>query len=103
MNSNKILDLLNFDHVKFLFEIFANTNSEIRLVGGSIRDAIIGRDIKDIDMATSIHPSDIIDLLKQSNIEYDDFAMRYGSIIAYPLDQKVQIKLSSFLFMRGLE
>ena len=49
------------------------------------------RDIKDIDMATSIHPSDIIDLLKQSNIEYDDFAMRYGSIIAYPLDQKVQI------------
>ena len=45
MNSNKVLDLLSLNDVKYLFKIFSNSSSEIRLVGGSIRDAIIGREI----------------------------------------------------------
>ena len=68
MNSNKILDLLNMDHVRFLFSIFANTNSEIRLVGVSIRDSILGKQIHDIDTATPLEPDNIISLLKTNNI-----------------------------------
>ena len=91
MNSNKMLDLLNKDHVRFLFSIFVNTNSEIRLVGGSIRDSILGKEIKDIDAATPLEPDKIINLLKKNNIEYDDFAIQYGTIIAYPFNKKIQI------------
>ena len=83
--------LLETDHVKLLFSIFKNYNSEVRLVGGSIRDILINREIGDVDSATSLEPNDVLDLLNKNNIEYDDFAIRYGSIIAYPNNKKIQI------------
>jgi len=83
--------LLETDHVKLLFSIFKNYNSEVRLVGGSIRDILINREIGDVDSATSLEPNDVLNLLNKNNIEYDDFAIRYGSIIAYPNNKKIQI------------
>ena len=83
MSDNKINTLMNEEHIKILFSIFKNKNIEIRLVGGSIRDALINREIRDIDSATPLEPNDVLDLLNENNIEYDDFAIRYGSIIAY--------------------
>ena len=91
MNNNKIVNLLNIEHLKFLFSLFEINRSEIRIVGGSIRDLLLGRIIKDVDLATTLEPMDIIELLKKNNINYDDFAIQYGSILAYPFDQKVQI------------
>jgi len=91
MNNNSIHALINEEHIKTLFSIFKNQNTELRLVGGSIRDALMNREIGDIDSATALEPNDVLDLLKKNNIEYDDFAIRYGSIIAYPNNKKIQI------------
>jgi len=91
MSKNKINALLQTDHIKLLFYIFKNYNSEVRLVGGSIRDVLMNRAIGDIDSATSLEPNDVLELLDKNNIEYDDFAIRYGSIIAYPNNKKIQI------------
>jgi len=91
MNNNSIHALINEEHIKTLFSIFKNQNTELRLVGGSIRDALMNREIGDIDSATALQPNDVLDLLKKNNIEYDDFAIRYGSIIAYPNNKKIQI------------
>ena len=63
MEINKIANLLNLDHVKFLISIFKENNIEIRLVGGCIRDALLEREIKDIDTATTLKPQDILSLL----------------------------------------
>ncbi len=87
----KINDLLKKDHVKLIFSIFQKNDAEIRLVGGCIRDLLIKKEIKDIDTATILKPNEILELLKANNIEYDDFALQYGSIIAYPLNNKIQI------------
>ena len=91
MSSNKINSLIGEAHIKTLFSIFKNQNTEIRLVGGSIRDFLMNREIRDIDSATELEPNDVLDLLKKNNIEYDDYAIRYGSIIAYPNNKKIQI------------
>ena len=91
MSNNKINDLVDVEHIKILFSIFKNKNAQLRLVGGSIRDALINREIGDIDSATALEPNDVIELLDENNIEYDDFAIRYGSIIAYPNNKKIQI------------
>ena len=91
MTENNINSLLDLDHIKLLFSIFKNNNSEIRLVGGSIRDTLINRENGDIDSATSLEPNDVLELLENNNIEYDDFAIRYGSITAYPNSKKIQI------------
>ena len=91
MSSNKINALVGEEHIKTLFSIFKNHDSELRLVGGSIRDLMMSRDASDIDSATTLEPNDVLKLLKKNNIEYDDFAIRYGSIIAYPNNKKIQI------------
>jgi len=91
MNNNKINALIDEEHIKTLFSIFKNKNTELRLVGGSIRDALMNREIGDIDSATTLGPNDVLELLKENKIEYDDFAIRYGSIIAYPNNKKIQI------------
>ncbi len=91
MEINKIVNLLKLEHVKFLISIFKENNVEIRLVGGCIRDTLLEREIKDIDTATTLEPQDVLSLLNENNIEYDDFAIPYGSIIAYPQNRKIQI------------
>ena len=91
MSNNKINILIDEDHIKILFSIFKNQNAEIRLVGGSIRDFLMNREIADIDSATDLEPNEVLQLLKEHKIEYDDYAIRYGSIIAYPNNKKIQI------------
>jgi poly(A) polymerase len=91
MSNNKINTLIDEDHIKILFSIFKNQNAEIRLVGGSIRDLLMNREIADIDSATDLEPNEVLQLLKEHKIEYDDYAIRYGSIIAYPKNKKIQI------------
>lgn len=91
MSNNKINTLIDEDHIKILFSIFKNQNAEIRLVGGSIRDLLMNRETADIDSATDLEPNEVLQLLKEHKIEYDDYAIRYGSIIAYPNNKKIQI------------
>ena len=91
MSNNKINTLIDEEHIKILFSIFKNQNAEIRLVGGSIRDFLMNREIADIDSATDLEPNEVLQLLKEHKIEYDDYAIRYGSIIAYPNNTKIQI------------
>ena len=91
MSNNKINALIGEEYIKNLFSIFKNQNTELRLVGGSVRDVLMNREASDIDSATTLEPNDVLELLKKNNIEYDDFAIRYGSIIAYPNNKKIQI------------
>ncbi|MDC0044454.1 hypothetical protein OAI96_00840 [Pelagibacteraceae bacterium] len=91
MSNNKINTLIDEKHIKILFSIFKNQNADIRLVGGSIRDLLMNREIADIDSATDLEPNEVLQLLKEHKIEYDDYAIRYGSIIAYPNNKKIQI------------
>jgi len=84
-------NLLKDPSIIKIFTIFNMEQKEIRLVGGCIRDAFLKKEIKDFDTATPLEPIEVIAILKNNNIEYDDFAIQYGSIIAYPLDKKVQI------------
>jgi poly(A) polymerase len=47
-----------------LAEIFAAAGEEIYLVGGSVRDAFLGRPLEDFDFATSARPDQVSRLLK---------------------------------------
>ena len=60
MEINKITNLLNLEHVKVFNIYFKEKNIEIRLVGGCIRDALLEREVKDIDTATTLEPQDVL-------------------------------------------
>ena len=91
MKTNLFTYLLDDPSIKKLFSIFNRNQNEIRLVGGCLRDIFLKKETKDFDAATPVEPNDVIEILKNNNIEYDDYAIQYGSITAYPLDKKIQI------------
>ena len=43
-----------------LAERFAQRGFELALVGGSVRDALLGRDMPDLDFTTDARPDDIL-------------------------------------------
>ena len=47
-----------------LSEIFADAGEEIYLVGGSVRDAFLGRPLEDFDFATGARPDRVVELLE---------------------------------------
>ena len=91
MNNYSLVNLLDTYSIKRLFDIFENEAKEVRLVGGCIRDALLGKETKDIDVAAKVQPDEIIRILDKHKIQYENFAYKYGSIIAIIEDQKFQI------------
>ena len=91
MNKNLITKLLDQDPIKRLFEIFEDEAIEVRIVGGCVRDALLGFSTKDIDIAANIHPDEIIVILKKHKLNYENFAYKYGSITVTIEGQKIQI------------
>ncbi len=91
METTLFTDLLNDPAIKKLFTIFNMEQKDIRLVGGCLRDALLKKKTKDFDAATQLEPIEVKLILKNNNIEFDDYAIEYGSIITYPLGKKVQI------------
>ena len=55
---------------------------EVRFVGGSVRDALLGRPIGDIDIATPASPERVIDLLKKSGIKVVPTGLAHGTVTA---------------------
>ena len=53
-----------------------------RFVGGCVRDAILGRKIKDIDIATKIRPEMVAKLLDENKIRFVPTGLEHGTISA---------------------
>jgi poly(A) polymerase len=68
--------------LKNLIQIFHDQKIEIRIIGGSVRDALLGLPSKDIDLATSLKPEDVVTLLKAQNILTIPTGIKYGTITA---------------------
>jgi tRNA nucleotidyltransferase/poly(A) polymerase len=64
---------------------------DVRVVGGAVRDFLLGREPRDIDFATDADPSEIIWVLNREGIEHDDWGIGHGTIKAVFGDEKVDI------------
>ena len=54
----------------------------IRFVGGCVRDAVIGRPVNDIDIATSDPPERVIELLQQAGVRAIPTGVSHGTVTA---------------------
>jgi poly(A) polymerase len=64
MTSRPSISLPKHAFVDRLVDVFALHGRELYLVGGSVRDAILGRDIGDLDFATDAHPPEVKRLVR---------------------------------------
>lgn len=74
-----------------VFAALTATGAEARFVGGCVRDAILKRPVKDIDIATPLPPTDVIALLEQSGIKAIPTGIDHGTITAVMGDSHFEI------------
>lgn len=59
---------------------FADAGFELALVGGSVRDALLGREIPDLDFTTDARPDDIEKIIAPWADTYWDIGRKFGTI-----------------------
>ena len=65
-----------------LLKAFAAAGEELRFVGGCVRDAVMGRPVKDIDAATPATPDRVMVLLESAGIKSVPTGLAHGTITA---------------------
>ncbi|MBC6440900.1 MAG: CCA tRNA nucleotidyltransferase [Rhodospirillales bacterium] len=56
--------------------------SEVRFVGGCVRDAILGRELDDVDFATPDRPETVMALLEAAGIKAVSTGLKHGTVTA---------------------
>lgn len=59
---------------------FSEAGFELALVGGSVRDALLGRDMPDLDFTTDAKPDDIVGLIRDWADTWWDIGKKFGTI-----------------------
>ena len=91
--SNRILSALgeSADLLKELGEKFSKNGFEISLVGGPVRDAVLGKTVKDFDLTTNAKPDEIQKCLKGWADSIWDVGIKFGTVGAKVKDYVFEI------------
>tara|TARA_B100000780_G_scaffold269953_1_gene229261 strand:+ start:5 stop:1279 length:1275 start_codon:yes stop_codon:yes gene_type:complete len=68
-----------------------STDSEIRYVGGCVRNIINKEKVDDIDLAVNLEPVELCEALKKKNIKYYESGIEHGTITALIKNIKFEI------------
>lgn len=60
--------------------VFAPAGFDIRLVGGSVRDTLMGKTPKDIDLCTDATPDEQIALYRQHGVFFYETGLKHGTV-----------------------
>ena len=73
------------DAIKAIFD--ALPKGSVRFVGGCVRNALMGVDVEDIDLATQLEPKDVAKALEVANVRYAPTGIDHGTLTAV-IDKK---------------
>lgn len=68
------------DGVRAIFG--ALPNGSVRFVGGCIRNALMGREVSDVDLATQLPPTEVVAALEAAKIRYVPTGIDHGTVTA---------------------
>lgn len=84
------------ESVKELSDIFEKNSKKLYVVGGAVRDFLIGDKPKDFDLATDAIPDEIIEILESNGYEYNVVGKMFGVVIVYTEDQPEGMEIATF-------
>jgi len=85
------MEIKTIPEIEELRDLFAAYNFDFFLVGGSVRDALLNKESKDIDIATNASPTEILHVLENTKFpEPYRQGEKFGTI-GIPLKQSVEI------------
>ena len=67
--------------IKKLYKLFKKNGKQLYVVGGAVRDAILGKTPKDFDLTTDASPEEVQDIAKQGNYNADLVGKSFGVVI----------------------
>lgn len=87
-----LLELLeNNDYLNDISKLYENNGYEFYLVGGAVRDGILGKHTTDFDFATNATPEQSIAILKSNNYKTTEIGKAFGTIEVQKGDNSVHI------------
>lgn len=95
IKDDKFQSLINND-LKTIIEALQDNGFEVRIVGGAVRDLLLGLKPRDIDLLTNAQPDEIIYILSDLDIEADSWGIKHGTIKAVVGREKYEITSLNF-------
>ncbi|WP_321393009.1 CCA tRNA nucleotidyltransferase [Emcibacter sp.] len=77
--------------LKKLLQVLNENDGVARLVGGCVRDSLMGRPIGDIDVACSLHPEEAMSRLEKAGIKVIPTGLKHGTITAVSRGEVVEV------------
>ena len=74
-----------------LINLFSDSNYNAYLVGGSVRDNLMDREIKDVDITTNATPQQIIQFAIQNNSKYIETGITHGTVTIIYKDIPIEV------------
>ena len=67
--------------IKKLYKLFIKNGKQLYVVGGAVRDAILGKSPKDFDLTTDASPDEVISIAKQGKFKHTDLVGKAQGVI----------------------
>ncbi len=83
--------LLASEGIRVIIQLCDTHHIPVRFVGGAVRDALLGRPITDIDLATPLLPAVILSLLQAHGLQVVPTGIAHGTVTVYYHKQPVEI------------
>ena len=74
-----------------LKDAMENAGKEVRIVGGAVRDLVLGKNPKDIDMATDATPEEMMAIFDSAGISHIPTGIEHGTITAVLDGEPIEI------------
>lgn len=72
--------VINSENYLRVLEIIKAKTHKARLIGGAVRDAIIGTDSQDIDIATTMHPEEVMKVFSALGYKVIPTGIKFGTV-----------------------
>ena len=79
------------EYLKIVSDLYISNGFEFYLVGGAVRDGILGIDTKDFDFTTNATPEESISLLNSNGYKTTEIGREFGTIELQIDDNSVHI------------
>ncbi|MDY0883910.1 CCA tRNA nucleotidyltransferase [Dongia soli] len=76
---------------RHVYDALTAEGDEARFVGGCVRDALLGRKINDIDIATPLPPGKVIELLTSAGIKNIPTGIEHGTVTAVVNSEPIEV------------
>lgn len=67
--------------IRKIHKLFKRNKKKLYIVGGAVRDAILGKSPKDFDLATDAKPDEVIRIAKQSGLDVVEVGKSFGVVV----------------------